>query len=168
MLAFAALMAAAQAGGGNAPQLVEALAACRQITSESERLGCYDRAAAALATARERGDVVVLDRDGMRQAKRRLFGFSQPRQSLFSDGPDDGAREPRIEAIESTLTRTSPVGNGRHLLVLADGTHWQTTETRSGFFPRTGDAIKVEAGILGSYNARVGRANRSIKVKRVQ
>lgn len=162
-------VAGGQQGEAQAGPLSDALAACRAIAADGERLACFDRAAAALLKAREAGEVVILDREGMRRAKRRVFGFQLPRLGLFGDGSDDDAKgEPEVKEIESALTRVNNIGNGLYALTLADGSQWQTTEGRTGFFPKADQAIRIEAGILGSYNAKLGGSSRSVKVKRVR
>lgn len=151
-----------------AERLAEALARCGRITVERQRLACYDNAVPALLTARKDGDVLLLDREGMRRAKQRVFGFQLPRLGLFSDGKDEAKAEPEVREIESTIARLGSTGGGMYMLTLADDTQWQTLEGRTGFFPKTGQPIRIEAGILGSYNARIGSSNRMMKVKRVR
>ncbi len=171
MAAAAASPAAAQDRGAEARAdgLTGALAACRAIGGDGERLACFDRAAAALLAARDQGQVVVLDREGMRRAKRRVFGFQLPRLGLFGDGKDEeGKGEPEVKEIESTIARVVPAGGGTYLLGLADGSTWQTTEGRTNFVPRRDEKVKVEVGILGSYNLKVAGSNRSVKAKRVR
>ncbi len=150
---------------GVAGQIAADLTACRSIADASQRLACYDRAAAALERLRADGEVVLLDREGVREAKRAVFGFSIPRIRLF--GQNGGREEPEVQAIESSLARVRPAGHGLFLLSLADGSHWQTIETRTGFFPSAGMPIKVAAGILGSYIASVD-GGRGIRAKRVR
>lgn len=146
--------------------LADRLVECRTIADGTQRLACFDRTSTALASARDAGDLVVLDREGMRKAKRAVFGFSLPRIRLFGDGQEARA-EPEVKEIDSTLASVGSAGYGLHRLTLADDTQWQTTEARTGFLPRSGQPIRIEAGLLGSYNATIG-GKRSVKVKRVR
>src|SRR5829696_6737424 len=91
-----AAAASVQSSGAPAqrPQPFEALVRCRAITGDAERLACFDRAAASLQAAAERRDVVVVDRQQVRESRRRLFGLPLPRLPIFGGGDDDeGAEE---------------------------------------------------------------------------
>jgi hypothetical protein len=156
----------AQQAEERASAIADALVECRAITDNTGRLACFDRTSAALATARDAGDLVVLDREGMRKAKRAVFGFSLPKIRLFGDGRE-GRAEPEVKEIDSTLASVGSAGYGLYRLTLADDTQWQTTEARTGFMPRSGVPIRIEAGLLGSYSATID-GKRSIKVKRVR
>lgn len=172
LAAVAALLlpvaANAQDGERNekASVVVDELLACRNIAADAERLACFDRTATALTTAKEKREIVVVDREGMRRAKRGLFGFSLPKLKLF--GGDDDADEPEVTQIDGTVTSVQTASRGGLLLVrLSDGSTWQTTETRTNFSLKDGDDVTIKAGILGSYSIRRG-SGRSVKVKRVQ
>lgn len=144
--------------------VVDELLACRNIASDSERLACFDRTATALTAAKEKREIVVVDREGMRRAKRGLFGFSLPKLKLFGDGKDD---EPEVTQIDGTVTSVQTSRSGLLLLRLSDGSTWQTTEARMNFRVKDGDDVTITAGILGSYSIRAP-SGRSVKVKRVQ
>src|SRR5579864_7763283 len=83
-ICFAAgiLAAAVAIGGAKAPQpagsppaVVQSLLDCRKLSDSAERLACYDKAAAAMASATTSGDLVALDREQRRAARRQAFGF---------------------------------------------------------------------------------------------
>ncbi|UUL81553.1 hypothetical protein [Sphingomonas qomolangmaensis] len=152
--------------GERASVLADALAKCPAIAADAERLACFDRTSAALLAAREAGNLVFVDREGMRTAKRAVFGFSLPKIKLFGDGRSDRA-EPEVREIDSVLASVRQAGNGIYLLALADESQWQTTEARTGFFPKAGKPVKIEAGLLGSYSASID-GKRAIKVKRIR
>lgn len=167
-LVFSAIapQAAANDGApGMAGRIAAELTACRGVADAAQRLACYDRAASTLERLRADGEVVLLDREGVREAKRAVFGFSIPRIRLF--GQNSGREEPEVQAIESSLAQVRPAGHGLFLLSLADGSQWQTTEARTGFFPSAGMPIKVTAGILGSYVASID-GGRGMRAKRVR
>lgn len=144
--------------------VVDAIVACRDIADTAARLACFDQRVAALAQAKQRKDIVVMDREGVRAAKRGLFGFSLPKIKLFGDGDGDGDAD--IKQIDSVVTAARSGAGGLTTIALKDGTQWQTTEARMGFNPKSGDEITITAGALGSYMAKI-KGGRSSKVKRV-
>lgn len=144
-------------------EVADGIAACRTIVDGSARLACFDTTTKRFVEARQAKQIVILDRADVRKAKRGLFGFSLPRIRLFGGTDED---EPEVREIESTVAGVRPVAGDRWVMSLADDTVWQTTDGVS-LIPRAGMPIKVEAGILGSYNARIG-SYRSVKVKRVK
>lgn len=155
--------AQAQDGREDPGKVIDALIACRGIADPGARLGCLDSATAAIAVAREKRQIVVLDREGVRQAKRSVFGFSMPRIKLFGSGDD----EPEVTEITDQITSARDIGHGKWLLRLKGGTTWQTTESQLGFMTKAGEPIRIEAGLLGSYKASVNKG-RVIRVKRVE
>ncbi|WP_447726928.1 hypothetical protein [Sphingomonas koreensis] len=166
-LLLALSVASAVPAGGAQKQdgdAVDAVVACRDIADTAARLACFDRNVKTLAEAKQRKDIVVMDREGVRAAKRGLFGFSLPRIKLFGDGGGDS--ETDVKQIDSIVTTARAGVGGLMTIALKDGTVWQTTEARMGFSPRSGDEITITAGALGSYMAKI-KGGRSSKVKRV-
>lgn len=144
------------------PETLERLMACRGIADNAARLTCFDTAAGALDTAQRQGDVVVIDRAGVAETRRQLFGFEMPSlPRLF--GPE-GAVE--IDSIESTLQSASLVGEGRWVFRLADGTVWRQIDTeRVRFSNRPGQTVRVRKATLGSFLLTVDDS-RAVRVRR--
>lgn len=144
------------------PETLERLMACRGIADNAARLTCFDTAAGALDTAQRQGDVVVIDRAGVAETRRQLFGFEMPSlPRLF--GPE-GAVE--IDSIESTLQSASLVGEGRWVFRLADGTVWRQIDTeRVRFTNRPGQTVRVRKATLGSFLLTVDDS-RAVRVRR--
>lgn len=155
--------AQAQSRANDPGKVIDDLIACRNVTDSGARLACLDRATAAIAGAREQRQIVVLDREGVRQAKRSVFGFSMPRIKLFGGGDD----EPEVSEITDHVASARDIGHGKWLLRLKDGTVWQTTEAQLGFDAKVGEPIHIQSGTLGSYRASVNKG-RVVRVKRVQ
>ena len=87
------------------PETLERLMACRGIADNAARLACFDTAAGALDTAERQGDVVVIDRVGVAETRRQLFGFEMPTlPRLF--GPEGAVA---LDSIDSTLQSASIV-----------------------------------------------------------
>ncbi|WP_375428091.1 hypothetical protein [uncultured Sphingomonas sp.] len=137
------------------------LARCRLITEPTARLACFDAAAAQLQDAVSTGQVTMLDREGVRQTKRSLFGFTLPRVGLF--GRSDG--EPEFTEIDTTIARVLPLGFGKYELMLKDGARWQTTDALASP-PRSGSAVRIRKATLGSYFINVN-GRRGVKGRRI-
>ncbi len=168
--AFAVLPAAAAAAqeppaAPPRPEVFEALVRCRAITEDVARLQCFDAAAANLQQAAERRDVVVVDRQQVRQTRRRLFGLPIPSLGdIFGGGGDED--EDEVSSIESTVASAHQVGYGRWVVRLEDGSTWaQTDNSPLAGRPRAGQPVRVERGALGSYRMRVNNQP-AIRVQR--
>lgn len=145
------------------PAIYTDLVACKNISDSQLRLACYDEKVAALETAQTSKQVVIADREQVKEARRGLFGLSLPRIKLFGGGNDEGAN---IDQIESTITSVRQLRGGKLVLSLEDGATWQQTEVRTMRRPRKGDPIVIKRASLGSFVAKV-KGGRSFKVKRV-
>ncbi|WP_162938899.1 hypothetical protein [Brevundimonas naejangsanensis] len=142
------------------------LSECRSIADDAERLRCFDRTADALDAAEQQGELVVMDRDQVRQARRQLFGFSAPAlPSIFSRG-DDGAEGADVDAVETTLLGAGQDHEGKWTFRLADGSEWRQIDSAPVRFQnRAGTEIRVRRAALGSYLLTAG-ASRAVRVKR--
>ncbi|MGH7027173.1 hypothetical protein [Brevundimonas sp.] len=150
----------------SAPQrsaLLAEVARCRTITTDAERLTCFDRAAGALDAAERQGEVVVVDRGQIREARRQLFGFEMP--ALPSMFARDEAKE-RIDAVETTLLSAGQGLDGKWLFRLADGSEWRQIDSDPVRFQnRAGMDVRVRRAALGSYQLTAGRS-RAVRVRR--
>jgi hypothetical protein len=167
VMALAALVPASapakpKAQDARSNALLQALSACRSVTDEKARLDCYDQASARLSEAVDKKELVVLDRQEIRETRRSLFGFSVPNIPLFrgESGGDDGK-------LETTIAGAGRLEGGKWQIRLEDGALWQTTETRLNFSdPRPGQKIVIQRGSLGNYFLRVD-GQRGIRGRRV-
>lgn len=152
--------AAREAPAGPPPALVQGLLACRTISDPMQRLACYDRQSNAVASAIEKKDLVVIDKERATAAKRSLFGFSVPSFAGLLGGGD-------LNQIEGTVTGATQNADGGWIIKLADGSVWsQTDDTPVALDPRRGDKVTVKRGALGSYFVKVGRQP-GFKAKRI-
>lgn len=144
------------------PETLARLMACRGVADGAARLACFDAAAGALETAERAGDVVVIDRAGVAETRRQLFGFEMPSlPRLF--GPL-GAVE--IDSIDTTLQSAALVGEGRWVFRLADGGVWRQIDSeRVRFQNRPGQPVRIRKASLGSFLLTVGDS-RAVRVRR--
>jgi len=141
------------------------LDACRAIADSGQRLACFDGAAAALLTASESGELTVIDRPQLRQARRSLFGFSLPRLPFLQG---DRSADDDTGTLETTVQSVRSLGYGRVQVVVADGNAiWETTESYSTFeAPKRGQTVTIKRGPLGSYMLRF-QGQRAVKGRRI-
>jgi hypothetical protein len=152
---------AAAPAGTPVPAQVQRLMECRAVAATAERLACFDRETAALGQALASNDLVVVDREQARAAKRSVFGFSVPNfGGLF------GGREDEVSEIESTIRSTARNAERGWVITLADGSVWSQTDDWPGLDPRPGRTVVVKRGALGSYRLMIPGQN-GIKVRRI-
>lgn len=139
---------------------LDTVIACRTTADTAARLACYDRATAALAEAREKKEVVVLDRPGMKKVRRSLFGFSTGKLPFLPDGQEDNELETAIVSLRS-------LGHGKWAFRTREDAEWRTTEAiTSPNPPRVGQAIVIRRAALGSYMAKIP-GYRTVRIMRV-
>lgn len=161
-LTLAAASASARPADKPSP-LIEGILSCAADKDPATRLACYDRAAAALAAANTKGDVVVVDREDVRKTRRALFGFSAVHIPFFKG--DRSLDEVPAELV-TTIKSAKSDGYDKFYLTLADGGVWKTTEP-ARFDPRAGDSVKIKHTMFGAFMIDGGRMA-GVKVIRVQ
>lgn len=175
MLAAELLAAGSVRAADKAPQPASAAAlqpvyACRAEPDPTRRLACYDAAVSELASAESTGDVQVLDQQTIRETKRRLFGFDRLHLPVLgAGGGADRKHAPaaaEIDRVEGVIASADRDPDGRWIVVLEDGARWhQTDDTTLGRWPRKGNPVVIERGVLGSFRMRVANQP-GIKVQR--
>lgn len=159
---LAAAPAAAQRAPTALPKQIDQLIGCRSLTDPAQRLACYDREATNVQQAIARRDLVLIDREKARAAKRSLFGFSVPDfGGLFGGAEDD------IKQIEGTIVSAEYRRSLGWTIKLSDGSVWtQTDDTQLVMDPKRGDKVVVRRGTLGSFLMSVDK-QRSFRAKRI-
>jgi hypothetical protein len=143
--------------------VLEQLSRCRTVTSDQERLICYDSAAAALDQAEQQGGLVVLDRDQVQETRRQLFGFQITNPFAGRLG---GSEEAEIDSIETTLLSAGRVSDNKWLFRLADGSEWRQIDSGEvRFRNREGQAVRIRRASLGSYLMTIENS-RAVRVRR--
>lgn len=161
LLAASAALAADEPD--QASRHLDALGQCRTIAGAAERATCYDRAYDALIAARDRKEVIVVDREAVREARRGLFGLNLPSLRLFGND-DDKAEE--INEIDSTVQGAAQGAGGAWVITLADGARWRQIDDKFLMPPKPGQSVNIRKGSFGAYFARVNGKN-GVKVIRV-
>lgn len=147
------------------PQPFKELMQCKQIAEPTARLACYDQQAAKLEQATTAGDLVVSDRQTIKDARRGLFGFKLPSLNIFGGG-DDAADA--LNSVDSTISTARQFGYGTWRVTLADNSVWeQVDDQRLAFDPVSGNKVHIYKGALGTFRMNID-GQRAIKVRRVE
>lgn len=171
LLAAIAAGMGAPLGATEAPtesSYVTALKDCQAKADPGERLSCYDKAVAAIISASSEGEVRVVDREEVRQTRRKLFGFSIPDFGIF--GKRDKADEAAEEEFNRLQTTIAGVRAARDTYVLTteEGAQWQLDEVPSWLMkPKPGQTLEIRKGALSSYFLRIN-GQKGVKGRRIQ
>ena len=148
------------------PQAWQDMVKCRQIADSAARLACFDTQVAKLEQATSNGDLVLADRESVRQTKRGLFGFSILGGGLLGESDDKNAEQ--IAEIDTTISSARQFGYGAWRITLADGSVWeQVDDAKLLFDPRSGSKVHIYKGLMGTYRANID-GQRALKMRRVQ
>ena len=149
------------------PEIFRKLIDCRTVADSASRLACYDAQVAKLDEAESRNELVVVDKEQVRKARRGLFGLSLPDLGgVFGHGDEKGDDAQGLSEIETTIASAKEGNYGKWIIVLADGARWEQTEARDIRDPKPGQTIKIRKAALGSFFANINGAT-AIRVKRV-
>ncbi len=164
--AIAGAPAIAQSGADGqveTPEIVSELFECREIADPQARLACFDREVARVYEAQNARELVIADREQVRETKRGLFGLKLPKLGIL--GGDDDADD--VNELTATLVSVRKLENGRHVFTLEDGVRWLQTESVSGYQRyKVGDSIVIKKAALGSFKAKVN-GKRAMRVRRL-
>ncbi|WP_309750666.1 hypothetical protein [Novosphingobium sp.] len=146
------------------PKVLSDLLACRQIADPAARLACFDAQTAALASAAERSDILVADRQQVEEARRGVFGYAVGSSPLL-DAAGGGAEAKRLDTTVIAARRSR--GDG-WIIAMAEGGTWEQIDSKPlALSPKPGQKVAITKGSLGSYFVSVdGQA--AIKMRRIQ
>jgi hypothetical protein len=146
-------------------QVYTALDACRSVTSDSDRLACFDSAMKKLDQAVASKEVLIVDKAQIEKTNRGLFGLKLPNLGLFGD-KDGPTTEGQLSEIQSIVQSARANADG-WLLTLEDGSMWQQTDGAAlALSPKKGMNVVVKRAALGSFKMSVD-SQPSIRVRRV-
>ena len=145
---------------GRAAQL-QAVVDCRKLTDATQRLACYDSAAASLDAAEQAGDLVVVDRAQVREARKAAFGFNFQMPAFMTGGEK---AEP-LDRITATIASASQDGLGKWTIRMTDGAVWRQVDSdRVSRDPKPGATVEIRSAAMGSFMMTLGYS--SIRVHR--
>lgn len=166
LLAALTAASAAQAKDKDAPSQTKAAAFqavldCRSIADGTQRLACYDAAAAKMGEAETRGDIVVIDRAQASAAHREAFGLHVPSLSFVTRA----LKPEEVDRVDGVVDSARADLNGRWTMKLQDGAVWRQISGDLARPPRSGSKVQIRKGSLGSFLMNVD-SQPSIKVHR--
>jgi hypothetical protein len=153
MLAVPAAANAARAPDPGRAVVVQAISDCRKQTDDAGRLACYDKAVDAFEQAQNKGDVVVVDREQVRQVNRQTFGFNLSSINLFARG----TKEEPVNNLSVELASAQQEADGKWLLTTNEDAVWRQIDTTLlNNAPRRGDKMVIRRALLSSFFCKVG------------
>ena len=148
----------AEAGSKQIQQLIS----CRSLADTTQRLACFDRESAAIEGAIASKDLVVVDRERARAAKKSLFGFSVPSFGGLFGGDEDEVKQ--VEGVIASAKYTQYVG---WTFRLVDKSVWtQIDDVQLGIAPKPGDKVIVRRGSFGAFRLSID-GQPGVKVQRI-
>jgi len=148
--------AQAQAAAATDP-LHPSLRACAVLRDDLERLACFERAVEAIVSGAAASVPAATPQD--------MFGMD-PQLSRETSKQEPVKRE-ELPEISARVTKVQESANGMPLIELDNGQVWQPTEEKRALVLKTGDAVTIARGALGTFRLTTAD-KRSARVKRVR
>ena len=136
---------------------------CKGKTAAAERLACYDAAVSSLDVAEKKGDIVLVDREQARAARKQAFGFALPSMAMF----DRGEKPEELDRVATTVVRAYQGGDRRWTVELAGGAVWaQNDDEALARAPKAGSKAEVRKAAMGYFMNLDGQ--RAVRARRVK
>lgn len=134
-LSSALSLAQPSAAADRAPAY-QALLACRALTDAAARLACFDEKVDRLAEAERKAEVVVVEPSAV------TAGGSVRYAPIV----------PKIETLDTTVTKAVRSPDRKWVLTFADGGRWRQVDERElARWPTAGSKVHVRTAAAGSY-----------------
>ncbi|MEQ9437038.1 hypothetical protein [Hyphomonas sp.] len=127
--------------------------ACAGISTDAERLACYDAAVGRLKAAEDSGEVTTITRSEVEQVKRDSFGFSIPSLPSLALRKSGGGDE-ELDEVTAAVSSVSRNGAGRWRVRLENGQVWVQTDDKSVRAKNVKEA-RIYSASLGSYKMKL-------------
>jgi hypothetical protein len=166
------LFMATQANADPARDALTEVAKCADVADSTDRLKCFDRAAALAKTALTPSPQPAAEKRSFLD----WFGFSKP-PSPPKTAEEFGKPAPQADAegvtsVTSTVLEFARTSRGLSVFILENGQIWRQLEGDTSVVrdPPPGQPMKVtiENGFLGSYNLTIEGRHGLIKVTRLK
>ena len=102
--------------------------ACAGISTDAERLACYDAAVGRLKAAEDAGEVTTITRSEVEKVKRESFGFSIPSLPSFALNKSGGEAEVEEVTVPIRSVRAGPYG--KVTITLENGQVWSQIDDK--------------------------------------
>lgn len=166
------LFMAGQASADPARDALAEVAKCADVTDSTDRLKCFDRAAALAKTALAPSSQPAAEKRSFLD----WFGFSKPPsppKTVEEYGkPAPTADADGITSVTSSVLEFARTSRGLSVFILENGQIWRQSEGDTSVVrdPPAGQPMKVtiENGFLGSYNLTIEGRHGLIKVTRLK
>jgi hypothetical protein len=143
--------------------VLQAVMDCRAIGDQTARLACFDTAVGKMVQAEKSGDIVVVDRQQVREAKRAAFGLEIPHFTLF----DRGDKPEQIDRISGVAESAYVNAAGKWVVVLEDGAKWVQIDSETPYSdPHKGSKVDIRKASLGSYLMNID-SHTALRVQRI-
>jgi hypothetical protein len=160
--------ASAQPQGDQTPDVLNQVYACARVTSETERLACYDSAVGRLREAQSSGNLLAVDRAQAHEIERDAFGLSLPSLPRLFGRRNTETYADAVQAVEMRVARVEHLPGGRSSFTMENGQIWTQIEGVSARNVRVGGAVTVHQAALGSFLMSVQAGGPALRVRRTQ
>lgn len=142
--------------------VLQSVVDCRKLTDDAARLACYDAAIGKLDEAEKTGEVVVVDKAQVREARKAAFGFNFQMPSFMTAGE----KPEELERISAVVASARQDASGKWIIKLEDGAVWRQIDTAVlSKDPKKGSKVEIRTAMLGSYFMKVDN-NMQMRVHR--
>ncbi|WP_456414794.1 hypothetical protein [Thiolapillus sp.] len=120
---------------------------CRQISTDNERLACYDNYVSGLDKGASTPDI-----------KEQKSAFGLPKKTPADD----------LQNISSRIKKIEQTSRGTLIIYLDNQQVWRQLGSGSHPSLKQGDMVLIKRGVLGSFLLKKQNSNRSLRIKRIQ
>lgn len=154
-------------------QTVKPFVDCAALANDAERLECYDSAVAAISPAL-RAQAEERRKQAAARAAEAAAAAQAAREAEERDRfGREGVRAFRgsdlgVESVESTVTEVLRDNLGKVVVILENGQMWRQVDGNAMPMIRTGTAVTIKRGAMGSYRMTPEKTSRTVQVMRMR